>query len=146
MKPLLREFKEVVHDELSEGLLSIWDIQHYGVSILHSFEDPFMWKQSVRDENFKFFKFISLTISMLEQHVLHGMPSSISHHTLEYLLHGGKPMKYENIVYMYGWIMEKHQPIAFPQGEFAKDDIVHHSIEDEFFWRRDWYRKPRQQQ
>jgi len=33
-------------------------------------------------------------------------------------------MKYESMVYVYGWIMEEHQPITFPQAEFAKGDIV----------------------
>ena len=51
------------------------------------------------------------------------MSSFISNRTLEDL-HGSEPMKYESMVYVYGWIMEEHQPIAFPQAEFAKDDIV----------------------
>ena len=88
-----------------------------------------MRKESVRYESIKFFKSISLTISTCVQRVLHGMPSFIFHHTLEDFLHGGEPMKYESVVYMYGWIMEEHQPITFPQAEFAKIDIVHHLID-----------------
>ena len=30
---------------------------------------------------------------------------------------------------MYGWIMVEHQPITFPQAEFAQDYIVHPSID-----------------
>ena len=87
------------------------DIQHHGASI-HDFEDPFTRKVSARDENFKFFKFISPAVSTWVQHILHGMTSSISNYTLKNLLHGGKPMKYESIVYVYGWMMEEHQPIG----------------------------------
>jgi len=36
------------------------DIQHHGH---HGFKVPFMWKESARDKNFNFFKFISPTIS-----------------------------------------------------------------------------------
>ena len=50
MKPLLREFKEIVHDKLLEELLSMRDIQHHGTSILHSFEDPFMRKEFSKDD------------------------------------------------------------------------------------------------
>jgi len=35
MKPMLEEFKEVVHDELSKGLPLMRDIQHHGTSILY---------------------------------------------------------------------------------------------------------------
>ena len=67
------------------------------------------------------------------------MPSSISNHTLKDFLHGGEPMKYESAVYVYGWIIEEHQSISFPQAEFAKEDIVHFSIDwnskTSFFWR-----------
>jgi len=59
MMPMLREFKEVLHDELPEGLPPMRDIQHHGAFILHGYEDPFMRKESARDENFKFFKSIS---------------------------------------------------------------------------------------
>jgi len=45
MKSLLGEFKEKVHDEFSEGLPPLRDIQHHGPSILHGFEDPFMQKK-----------------------------------------------------------------------------------------------------
>ena len=38
-------------------------------------------------------------------------------------------MKYESMVYMYDWIMEKHQLISFSQAEFAEDNIVHRSID-----------------
>jgi len=59
-----------------------------------------MRKESVRYESIKFFKSISLTISTWAQRVLHGMPSFISNRTLEDLLHGGEPMKYESMVYV----------------------------------------------
>jgi len=36
---------------------------HHGTIILHDFEDPFMRKESARDESFNFFKFISSTIN-----------------------------------------------------------------------------------
>ena len=58
MKPNLEEFKRVIHDELREGLPPMRDIQYHGASILHDFEDPFMWKESARDESFNIFKFI----------------------------------------------------------------------------------------
>jgi len=35
--------------------------------IHHDFEDPFMREESARDEKFKFFKFMSLTIGMWAQ-------------------------------------------------------------------------------
>ena len=37
-------------------------------------------------------------------------------------------MKYKSMVYMYGWIIQEHQPITLPQAEFAQDYIVHRSI------------------
>ena len=94
------------------------------------------------------------------------MLCSISNFTLEDLLHGGEPMEYVSMMYMYRWMMKEHQPISidyqpirdddyiedlmiqhymefdenhrgeskfrdhtFPQAEFAKDDIVHGSID-----------------
>jgi len=62
--PSLEDFDEVEHDKLLKILPPIKDNQHHGTSILHGFEDPFMQMESARDENFNFFKFISLTISM----------------------------------------------------------------------------------
>jgi len=60
------EFKKV-HNELPEGLPPKRDIQHHGTSIHHDFEHPFLQKESVRGERFKFFKFISPTIGMWAQ-------------------------------------------------------------------------------
>ena len=63
MNLILKEFKEVVHEELPERLPTMRDIQHHGASILHDFENPFMRKESARDESFKFVKFILTIIS-----------------------------------------------------------------------------------
>jgi len=38
-------------------------IQHHGASILQGFKNPFMRKESARDESFKFFKFMLPSIS-----------------------------------------------------------------------------------
>ena len=121
---MLEEFKEVVHDEFPKGLPPTRDIQHHDASILHDFEDPSMEKESARDESYVFFKFISPTISTQAQRVLQGMLNFISNRTLKDLLHKSEPMNFGSIMYMYGWIMEEHQPITFPQAEFAKGDIV----------------------
>ena len=40
------------------------------------------------------------------------MPSSISNYTLEYLLHGGEPMKYGSMEYVYGWMMRSTNQLA----------------------------------
>ena len=98
MKSLLEEFKEVVHDELPKGLPPVGDIQYHGASILHDFEDPFMRKESARDEIFKFFKFMPPSISTW---VRHGMLSFIPNCTFKDL-HACEPIKYESMVYMYG--------------------------------------------
>ena len=50
IEPLLEEHKRVVHDKLPEGLPPMRDIQHHGASILHGFEDPFMWKEFAKDD------------------------------------------------------------------------------------------------
>jgi len=71
-----------------------------------------MWKESTRDESFNFFKFISHTINTWEQRVPQDMSNSISTCILKNLLHESKPMNYESMVYVYGWIMEEHQPIG----------------------------------
>ena len=70
-----------------------------------------MWKKSARDESCKFYKFILPTISTWVRCVLHDMPNSISNSTMKDLLHGGEPMKYGSMVYVYGWMMEEHQLI-----------------------------------
>jgi len=48
----LEESKWVVHDKLLEILPPMRDIQHYGIFILHDFEDLFMRKKSTIDESF----------------------------------------------------------------------------------------------
>ena len=45
------------------GLLRSEPPWHHNVSILHDFENPFIQKESARNESFKFFKFISPSIS-----------------------------------------------------------------------------------
>ena len=107
-----------------EILSSMRNFQHHDTFILHDFEDPFMQKESARDETFKFFKFVSPTISAWAQQVPQGMPNFIFNRTLEYLLHGSEPWNYGSMMYM-----EEHQPITFPQVEFAQDYTVHCSID-----------------
>ena len=63
VEPSLTESKGIMYNKLLETLLSMRDIQHYGTFILQGYEDPFMQKESARDESFKFFKFISPAIS-----------------------------------------------------------------------------------
>jgi len=58
------------------------DYQH-GKIIHHDLEDTFLRKKSAKDDNFKFFEFISPTISTWVQHVLQGMLKLISTRTLE---------------------------------------------------------------
>ena len=65
----LDEGKEVKHDKLFEVSPFEEDIPHHGTSILHGFENPFMRKESARDESFNFFKFILPTISTWAQRV-----------------------------------------------------------------------------
>ena len=79
----LDDCKEVGHDELFEISSAVEGIPHHGTSILHSFEDLFMQKESARDENFNFFNFISPAISKLAQCVLQGIPNSISNRILK---------------------------------------------------------------
>jgi len=62
----LKEFKEV-HDELTEGLPPIRDIQHHVTSIRHDFKYPFLQEENAQDESFQFFKFISPTIGTWAQ-------------------------------------------------------------------------------
>ena len=125
----LEGYNGVAHDKLLEILPPMKDNLHHGTFILYSSKDPFLPKKSAKDDNSKFFKSISPTISTWVQHVLQSMPSSISSHTLEDFLHGSKPMNYESMMYMYGWIIEAHQPITFLQVEIAQDYIVHHSLD-----------------
>ena len=66
---LLEERNGVVHDKLSKILLPMKDIQHHGTFIIHGFENSFLQKESARDENFKFFEFVSSRLSTWVQHV-----------------------------------------------------------------------------
>jgi len=85
------------------------DIQHHGH---YDFEDLFMWKESAKNENFNFFKLISPTFSTWAQFVPQYRLNFISNHTLEDLLRASKSMTYESMMYVYGWMMEEHQPIG----------------------------------
>jgi len=97
-----------VHDKLLEILPPMRDIQHHGTSILHAFEDPFMRRESARDESFKFFKFVLPTISTWAQHVLQDMSNFKSNRTLEDLFHRSEPINYGCMMYVYRWIKEEH--------------------------------------
>ena len=87
-----------------------------------------MSKESARDEKFKFFKFISPTISMWVQYVLQGMPKFISTHTLKDPFHESKPMNFGSMVYVYDWMMEEHQPISIDYQPIQDDDYIEDSI------------------
>ena len=50
------------------------------------------------------------------------MVNSISNHTMKDFLRGCKLMNYGSMMYLYGWMMDKHQPI----------DIDHQQIWDEY--------------
>jgi len=56
------------------------------------------------------------------------MSNLISKYTLE-VLPGSKPINYGSVMYMYGWIMEVHQPNTFPPAKLAQDYIVHRSLD-----------------
>jgi len=110
------------------------DIQHHGTSIRHDFEDHFLQEENAQDKSFQFFKFISPTISTWVQHVLQGKLNFIPTHTLEDLLHGSKPMNFESMVYVHGWIMEEHKPIDIDyqpirNNDYIKDLITQHYME-----------------
>jgi len=113
------------------------DNQYHGTFILYAFEDPFLRKKSAKDVRSKFFKFISPTISTCSstwvQHVLQNMLNSISTRTLEDLLHGNKPMKYESMMYVYTWMMEEHQPFGIDyqliRDGYIEDSMTQHYIE-----------------
>ena len=64
------------------------------------------------------------TISTWTKRVLQGMPNSISNRTLEDL-HESEPMNYGSMMYVYGWMMEKHQPIGIDYQLIRDDDYVH---------------------
>jgi len=131
--PISEVFKEVVHDGLPEGSPPMRDIQHHDASILYGFEDFFMHKKSARDESFKFFNFISPTISMWARRVLHGMQNFISNYTLKDLFHGCQLMKYGSIVYVYRWLIEEHQPIDIDyqpvRDDYIEDSMMQHYME-----------------
>ena len=65
-----------------------------------------MRKKSAKDENSRFLKSVSPTISAWVQRVLQEMSNPLSNRTLKNLLRGSESMNYENIMYIYGWIME----------------------------------------
>jgi len=52
------------------------------------------------------------------------MPNFISNRTLEDL-HESEPMNYGSMMYVYGWMMEKHQPIGIDYQLIRDDDYVH---------------------
>jgi len=88
-----------------EVLSLVEDISHHGTFILHGFEDPFLQKKSVKDDSS-----ILRVYMTYYQHV--GATCFVryakSHptRTLKDLLHGSKPMNYESMMYVYGWMME----------------------------------------
>ena len=59
---------------------------------------------------------------------LYGMSSSISNCTLEDLLPGGELMKYGSMVYVYGWIMEEHQPTGIDYQPIRDDVYIEDSM------------------
>ena len=63
------EYKGVRINKL-EVLPSMEDNHHHDTIIFHDIEDPFLQKESAQDDDFKFFEFISPTISTWVQHVL----------------------------------------------------------------------------
>jgi len=73
-----------------EVLPSMEDI-HHDTTILHDFEDLFMRKESARDESYNFFKFILLTIPVLN---IARVGRDIVRYLLFYLL----PIRYGEIV------------------------------------------------
>ena len=85
------------------------------------------------DDSSKFFEFISPTISTWVQHVQQGMPNPIFTHTLEDLFHGSKPINNGSMVYVYGWMMEEHQPIGINyqsiRDDYIEDLITQHYME-----------------
>ena len=103
------------------------DNHHHDTIILHEFEDSFIQKESARDERFNFFKFISPTISTWAQSVPQGMPNFISYRTLEDL-RGSELVSYESMVYVYGWMMEEHQPIDIDYQPIRDDDYIEDSM------------------
>jgi len=50
------------------------------------------------------------------------------------LLHGGEQIKYGSMVYVYGWMMEEHQPIdidyqPIQDDNYIKDSVTQHYME-----------------
>ena len=133
--------KEVESQEESKGvginkpevLSFMKNNHHHGTIILHYLEDPFLQKKSAKDDSFKFFKFISPTISTWVQHVLQGMSNFISDRTLEDLLRGRETMSYGSVMYLYGWIIEEHQPIGIDyqpiRDDYIEDSMTQYYIE-----------------
>jgi len=111
-----------------EVLPSMEDNHHHGTIILHDFGDPFLRKKSAKDDSFKFFEFISPTISTWVQHVLQGISNPISTRSFKYLLHGSKPMNYGSMMYVHGWMMEEHQPIGIDYQYIRDDDYIKDSM------------------
>jgi len=107
------------------------DNHHHGTVILHDFEDPFLLKKSAKDDSFKFFEFISLIISTWAQHVLQGMSKPIPTRILEDL-HESMSMNYGSMVYVYGWMMEEHQPIGIDYQLIRDDDYIEDSMTQDY--------------
>ena len=104
---LQEECKRVEINKL-EVLPSMEDNHHHGIVILYDFENPFMRKESAREESFSFFMFVSPTNCMWAQCVPQGMLNSISIRTSEDLLHESKPMNYGSMMTVYGCVIEEY--------------------------------------
>ena len=67
------------------------------------------------------------------------MPYSIFTHILENFLHKSKPMNYRSMVYVYGWIMEKHQIIGVDYQPIRDDDYIEDSMTQHYMELNDHY-------
>ena len=96
--------------------------------ILHDFEDPFLQKKSANNDNFKLSEFILPTISTWVLHVLQGKSNPISTRILKDFLHGSKPMNYASMEYVYGWMLEEHQPICIDYQLIQDENYIEDSM------------------